>query len=88
MEGWIIIATGIHEEAQEEDVLDKFGEYGAVKGINMNLDRRTGFVKGYALLEFSSRREAEAAIKGMSGKSLLGREVKVDWAFLKADGRR
>lgn len=40
------MVTGIHEEAQEDDVLDKFGDYGSVRGINMNLDRRTGFVKG------------------------------------------
>lgn len=49
VEGWIVIVTGIHEEAQEDDVLDKFGDYGSVRGINMNLDRRTGFVKGCVL---------------------------------------
>lgn len=30
---------------QEDEVLDKFSEYGKVKDIQMNLDRRTGFVK-------------------------------------------
>jgi hypothetical protein len=42
-----------------------------VKNIYMNLDRRTGFVKGYALVEYGSKGEAQAAIDDMEGKELL-----------------
>lgn len=88
VEGWVVFVTGIHEEAQEEDLHEAFAEFGDVKNIYLNLDRQTGFVKGYALIEYKEKREAQAAIDKMNGQPLLDKELTVDWAFKKGAAKR
>ena len=78
------MVSGIHEESKEEDLLDKFASVGPVSQLHLNLDRRTGFVKGYALIEYPTLKDATAAILKFNGSELFGLKLKVDFAFKQA----
>lgn len=81
IEGWTILVCGVKEDVEEDDLYNVFSEFGRVKDLHLNLERRTGYAKGYALIEYESFEEAQAAIRAMNGNQLLTKTVCVDWAF-------
>ncbi|KAF2072967.1 hypothetical protein CYY_005707 [Polysphondylium violaceum] len=82
VEGYIIFVANIQEEVQEPDIRDVFSEWGQIRNVHLNIDRRTGFTKGYALIEYQSKEEAEDAVKNGNGFELAGQKLDVGFAFI------
>lgn len=78
----MLFIAGIHEEAQEDDILDKFTEFGKVTNLHLNLDRKSGYAKGYAMVEFEELAQAQAALQSLDGSCICGKQIMIDWAFV------
>ncbi|MDA7418522.1 RNA-binding protein [Xenophilus arseniciresistens] len=65
---------------RDGDLEQAFGQFGAVTSAKVMMERETGRSKGFGFVEMGSDAEAQAAIEGMNGQSLGGRNVVVNEA--------
>ena len=64
----------------DSDLQQTFGRFGAVTSAKVMMDRDTGRSKGFGFVEMGSDAEAQAAITGMNGQPLGGRNCVVNEA--------
>ncbi len=64
----------------EDGLRSAFGEHGQVTSIAIITDRDTGQSKGFAFIDMVDAAAGKAAIAGMDGKEVGGRQLKVNEA--------
>jgi len=69
----------------DNDLRDAFSEYGEVTSVNIIIDRMTGQSKGFGFVEMGDNSAADAAIKGLNGSELGGRNLTVNQAKPRAE---
>jgi RNA recognition motif-containing protein len=72
-------------DVTEEQLRELFTAFGEVDSVNIITDRDTGRPRGFAFVEMPDTSAAEAAINGVNGKELGGRDLKVNQARPKRD---
>ncbi len=65
---------------RDEDLQQQFSSYGHVQSAKVMMERDTGRSKGFGFVEMSSSEEAEAAIRGLNGQNMGGRDLTVNIA--------
>jgi len=64
----------------EDSLRSAFAQFGEVVSANIVMDRYTGSSKGFGFIEMGSDQAASAAISGMNGQELDGRQLRVNEA--------
>ena len=71
---------------RDENLQQRFAEFGTVTSAKVMMDRETGRSKGFGFVEMASPAEAQASIRGLNGQSLDGRAIVVNEARPKEAG--
>ncbi|MCW5764676.1 MAG: RNA-binding protein [Phycisphaeraceae bacterium] len=72
----------------EDQLRAAFEQFGAVSSASLVLDRETGRPRGFGFVEMADDAQAKAAIEGMHGKNLDGRDLTVNEARPREDRPR
>jgi len=70
----------------DDSLMAAFSEFGEVTSAQVAMDRMTGRSRGFAFVEFATDEAAAAAVAGLDGHELDGRELRVNIAMPKTEG--
>jgi len=73
-------------QAEREDLLDLFGQYGEVRQCSLPLDRETGRKRGFAFVELADDAAEQKAIDDLQEVEWMGRMIRVNKATPREGG--
>ena len=73
-------------QAEREDLLDLFGQYGEVTQCSLPLDRETGRKRGFAFVELVDAAAEQKAIDDLQDVEWMGRMIRVNQATPREGG--
>ena len=74
-------------QTTEDELRQAFESYGQVTNVNIIKDRFSGESRGFGFVEMAAQAEGEAAINGLNGSEMNGRNLNVNVARPRTENR-
>jgi RNA recognition motif-containing protein len=75
-----LFVGNLNPRTTEEELRSFFSPVGASVALSIPIDRKTRRPRGFAFVAFATAGDAERALAILSGRSLGGRKLHLDWA--------
>ena len=75
-----IYVGNLSYDATDETIRDAFESFGQVTSARIIKDKYSGQSRGFGFVEMADQVQAQAAIKSLNGKELLGKQMNVNEA--------
>lgn len=75
-----IYVGNLSYKSTEDDLREKFEQFGAVSSVNIITDKFSGQSKGFGFIEMPNASEGKEAMESLDGSNLSGRNIKVNEA--------
>lgn len=75
-----LYVSNIAFKMRDDELRQAFEPYGEIVSAKIIMDRDTGRSRGFGFVEFADREAGQAAIDGLNGADLQGKEISVSEA--------
>ncbi|NP_001279254.1 cold-inducible RNA-binding protein-like [Callorhinchus milii] len=79
-----LFVGGLSFSTDEQSLEEVFSEYGQISEVRVIKDRDTQLSRGFGFITFENPGDAKDALLAMNGKSIDGRQIRVDQAEKKS----